>query len=81
MAKKPAGTTAVPIIPCSYGCGRNAQGTLTLNFTEWRERAPYREGRDTRSIPDGGFYVNIAACQECVRGAVKLKVVVPDDRT
>lgn len=48
---------------------------MTLSFIEWRER-PKRE-QDSRKNPDAGFYVTIATCLECVRGAVKINVALP----
>lgn len=67
-----------PVEPvlCAYGCGRVAIGSLSLHFHEWRERKTSEAARG----PDGGFSVYLPACVECVRGAVQIRVSIPDER-
>lgn len=59
-------------IPCQYGCGKKAEGSLNVSFTSFEvSGVSYREG----------FSVYIPCCHACVKGAVKLTVKVPDTTT
>jgi hypothetical protein len=65
--RKPAAPRAV--VPCQYDCGRPAQGTLTLHYTAFdADEDSYRHG----------FCCTVPCCRECLKGAVRLKLTIPE---
>lgn len=74
MATKKKQPTAPPV-PCVYGCGRDAEGTLCVSFSEFtKEGEGYSHNRHER-----GFNCYLACCRECVRGAVRIGVTIPKE--
>lgn len=64
---KPRKTPAV--VPCQYDCGRPAQGTLMVSYTSFdATEDSYRHG----------FNCTIPCCRECLKGAVRLKLTIPE---
>jgi len=54
---------------CGYGCGKPSEGYLMLSFSEWDASV---DGYNR------GFNTSLPACRDCLKGAVKIKVVIPD---
>lgn len=57
----------VQSVPCYYGCGRPAAGSLHVSFTSFSGFS-YKEG----------FSASIPSCRECLRGALKVTVRLPE---
>lgn len=61
---------ALPPIPCVYGCGKVAEGCLSLSFNEWTPE-------DTPRVYERGFHANLPCCRGCLKKAVTISVSIP----
>lgn len=66
---KPKPKPSKPPIPCQYGCGRNAAGTLSVHF--------YPEAEDYDPT-NRGFMVSVPTCRECLRASIRLAITIPE---
>lgn len=64
-----------PTIYCSFGCGKAAQGGLSVYFAWWNKR----EERSILASSRDGMSVMLPACWECARGSIKLTVSLPKE--
>lgn len=62
---------SVPPPTCGYGCGKPSEGYLMLSFSEWLN------GDKDRDY-NRGFNATLPACRACLRGAISIKVTIPD---
>jgi hypothetical protein len=63
-SKKPAEP-----VPCQYGCGRPAEGTLSIDFTKFDDDDPLAFRHS--------FRVSIPTCRQCTKASVQLTVSIP----
>lgn len=70
--------TTITTTECGFGCGRLAQGSISLHWSDWEQRDVY-DGRGGRLSPDRSMSVHLPACWQCARGSVALKVSIPAD--
>ncbi|HEX7273103.1 MAG TPA: hypothetical protein VF420_13230 [Casimicrobiaceae bacterium] len=61
--------TPAPVLPCSYGCGRNAVGTLNVSWIPWVDAE--------RQYRDRSMSVYLPSCWECATGNVQISVNIP----
>lgn len=55
-------------IPCQYDCGRMSEGNLHIDYTTFHPDEDYRRG----------FRVSIPCCRECLKGAVRVTLNIPE---
>lgn len=56
-------------VPCQYDCGRPAQGILNIDYSTFdSSEDSYRHG----------FRVSVPCCRECLTGAVRVTLAIPE---
>lgn len=65
----------LPDIECGFGCGKPAQGGISVYWTEWGvvEKPDYHYARSRERM----LSVMVPSCWKCARGSVSLKVTLP----
>jgi hypothetical protein len=66
-------------IPCGFGCGAHAQGSISVHYSAWGSRAAFSESNGTR-LPDPGLSFHVPCCYACARGSIKMQVTIPQEK-
>jgi len=69
--KRKGKAPAEPVTACAFGCGKAAEGGLSVYFSNWTTE------RDSQRSRAQQMSIMLPACWECARGAVKMSVVIP----
>jgi len=73
--RKKDGDDAPPLMPaCAYGCGRKANGWLSLHF---HSDEPPRFDRTGQRIYTQAISATLPACTDCVASSVTVRVQLP----
>lgn len=61
-------------VPCQYGCGRSAEGSLSINY--YPNDPDSVEAINTHNW----FSVTVPCCRACLQATIRLSVSIPDVR-